>query len=220
MIAALASLDAAAASAETRGTLRAGMMSLELQSSADTPLFGGQIDRAITRYNAAIAAYDQATGATMQRIDASDLRVAETLFLVAPGIEVGGRHYFFRLEAPLGLAADLRSVGVGLYPINLQAQPGKSLAVYVSAGGTASWLDRPGPGDVGGLVAIRGAAGVRIARRLLVEVGYSAFALGGTVNRDQLESMTVTADAMQHPDHVVAAGEARGLFDVSAGIAF
>jgi hypothetical protein len=156
----------------------------------------------------------------MSRIDEGDLALRETLLVLAPGLEVGGRRYFFRIEAPIGLGADLRSIGVGVYPLNLQAKPHRELAAYVSVGGTASWLDRPGPGDVGGLVAVRAAAGVRIASRFLVELGYSAFALGGNVNQERLESMSVTAEDMQHPDKVVAAGEASGLFDVSVGVTF
>ncbi|HWU90950.1 MAG TPA: hypothetical protein VN253_26975, partial [Kofleriaceae bacterium] len=164
--------------------------------------------------------YDRASGATTARIDASDLAVTETLVVVAPGIEVGGRHYFFRLEAPIGYAADLRSFGVGLYPLNLQARLHRGLTAYVSAGGTASWLDRPGPGDVGGLVAVRAAAGARIASHFLFEIGYSAFALGGNVNNQRLESMSLTVDDMRHPSQVLAAGEERGLVDISLGVTY
>jgi hypothetical protein len=220
LVAALASLDAAAAGAETRGALRVGLMTLDLESSSETPVFGDDVDRAVDRYNTAVAAYDRASGATTERIDASDLGVSETLFLIAPGIELGTRHYFFRLEAPIGLSADLRSLGVGVYPLNFQAKLRRDLAAYVSGGGTASWLDRPGPGDKGGLVAIRAAAGVRFASRFLIELGYSAFALGGNVNNEKLEGMSITAEDMQHPEQVLAAGEARGLFDVSLGVTF
>jgi hypothetical protein len=221
LVATLASLHATAAGAEARGALRVGMMTLELESSSETPLFGDQVGRAVDRYNTAVAAYERVSGQPMERIAADDLGVSETLLVLAPGIELGGGGpYFFRLEAPIGLSADLRSIGVGVYPLNLQAKLHPKLAGYVSVGGTASWLDRPGPGDVGGLVAIRAAAGVRIASRFLVELGYSAFALGGNVNQERLESMAVTAEDMQHPDKVVAAGEARGLFDVSVGVTF
>ena len=216
----LAILPAAAAGAETRGTLRFGAMALELRSSSETPVFGDQVDRAVDRYNAAAAARDRALGGTTERIDANDLGVSETLFVATPGIELGGRHYFFRLEAPLGFSADLRSIGVGIYPLNLQARLRRGLTAYVSAGGTASWLDRPGPGDVGGLVMLRAAAGVRIASRLVMELGYGAFAIGGTVNRDRLEDMSTIPEPGMQPDDVISAGEARGLVDVSLGVTF
>src|SRR5690606_699714 len=108
------------------------------------------------------------------------------------------------------------SIGLGVYPLNVQARPRRDLAVYASAGGTASWLDRPGSGDVGGLVAIRAAAGVRIADRFVIELGYSAFALGGTVNNDRLEGMSITDEDLQlvRPEEVISAGEARGLIDL------
>lgn len=220
LVTALVGLHTAEASAETRGTLRFGMMTLDLQSSPDTPLFGDDVSRAVDKYNTAVAAYDRATGTQTERIDAHDLGVAETLFMISPGIELGAGHYFFRLEAPIGLSSDLRSIGAGLYPLNLQAKLRRELAAYVSMGGTASWLDRPGPGDVGGLLAVRAAAGVRIARYFMLELGYSAFALGGTVNSDRLESMAFTAEDMQHPDKVIAAGESSGMFDVALGLAF
>ncbi|HWO25652.1 MAG TPA: hypothetical protein VNO30_43230 [Kofleriaceae bacterium] len=220
LAAALASLHATAAGAETRGALRLGLMTLDLQSSPDTPVFGEQVGQAVDRYNTAAAAYERASGQTVERIQADDLGVTETLFMISPGIEVGAQHYFFRLEAPIGLSSDLRSLGLGVYPLNLQMKPRRDVAAYLSAGGTASWLDRPGPGDVGGLIAARAAIGARIASRFLVEVGYSAFALGGNVNQDKLESMAVTAEDMAHPEKVVGGGEARGLFDVSFGVAF
>jgi hypothetical protein len=220
LVAALASLHATAAAAETRGALRIGMMTLDLESSAETPLFGEQVGKAVDRYNTAAAAYERVSGQTVERIGADDLGVTETLFMISPGLELGAGHYFFRLEAPIGLSSDLRSLGVGMYPLNLQVKPRRDVAAYVSAGGTASWLDRPGPGDVGGLIAVRAAIGTRIASRYLIEVGYSAFAIGGNVNQDKLESMAVTAEDMEHPEKVVGAGEARGLFDVSVGVAF
>jgi len=220
--AALSSLPAAAAQAETRGALRVGMMTLELESSSETPLFGAEVNRAVDRYNTAAAAYDRASGGTTARIDAGDLGVSETLLMIAPGLELGGGgRYFFRLEAPIGLSSDLRSFGLGIYPLNLQAHPHRKLAAYVSAGGTASWLDRPGAGDVGGLIAVRAAAGVRVASRVVVELGYSAFAIGGTVNRDRLEAMELPRDPeLVEPEDVVSAGEARGLVDLSLGVTF
>jgi hypothetical protein len=185
-------------------------------------VFGDQVDRAVDRYNAAAAAHDAASGATTARIDTNDLGVAETLFVATPGLEVGGGRYFFRLEAPIGLSGDLRSVGLGLYPLNLQARLRRGLAAYVSAGGTASWLDRPGAGDVGGLVMLRAAAGVRVAHRFVLELGYGAFALGGTVNRDRLDDMSIPAQGMLpvRPEEVLSAGEARGLVDFSLGVTF
>lgn len=220
LVAALVSLPTAAARAETRGTFRVGFLTLDLESSPDTPLFGADVSRVVEKYNTAVAAYDRATGATTERIDAHDLSVSETLVMLSPGVELGAGHYFFRLETPIGLSADLRSIGAGVYPINFQAKPRRDLAVYVSAGGTASWLDRPGPGDMGGLVALRAAAGVRLASHFLLELGYSAFALGGNVNSQRLESMTLTAEDMQHPERVVAAGEARGILDLALGLAY
>ncbi len=186
---------AGSASAETRGTLRLGVLPLDLESSSDTPLFGEQVDRAVTGYNAAAAAFDRRNGGTTARIDAGDLGVAETLAMITPGLETGVGHYLFRIEAPIGLGSDLRSFGLGIYPIGVQARVRRDVDLYASAGGTASWLDRPGAGDVGGLLTLRVAIGARFANRVVVELGYSAFALGGTVNNERLEQMML-GDAM------------------------
>lgn len=210
---------AGSASAETRGTLRIGVLPLELRSSSDTPLFGARVDRAVTEYNQAAAAFDRRTGTTTARISAGDLGVAETLVMISPGVEGSAGHYVFRIEAPIGIGDDLKSVGLGVYPIGVQGRVRKGVALYASAGGTASWLDRPGTGDVGGLLTVRGVIGARFANRVSAEVGYSAFALGGSVNNAKLEGM-MTGEALPEPATALSAGEARGLVDVSVGVSF
>jgi len=211
-------LLAGSASAETRGTLRVGLLPLDLESSSDTPLFGEQVDRAVTEYNAAARVFDRRTGTNTAPIDASDLGVSETLAMISPGIEAGSGHFLFRIEAPIGIGSDLKSIGLGLYPIGIQGRV-RDIAIYASAGGTASWLDRPGEGDKGGLLTVRAAIGARFSNHVVVELGYSAFALGGTVNNDKLEQMETEME-LPAPETVLSAGEARGLFDVSVGLAF
>ncbi len=214
-------LLAGTASAETRGTLRFGLLPLDLESSSNTPLFGEQVDEAVASYNAAATAIDRRTGSRTERIDAGDLGVAETLAMITPGLETGVGHYLFRLEAPIGIGSDLRSIGLGLYPLGVQGRVARDVALYASAGGTASWLDRTGDGDVGGLLTVRAALGARFANRWVIEVGYSAFALGGTVNTERLDRMTLVEEMqLPEPESVISAGEARGLFDVSAGVSF
>ena len=215
IVAALVIVSVADDDAAARGTLRFGILPLELEASSETPLFGGEVDRAIDRYNNAAATHDAMTGGNTDRIDTSDLRLDATLFVIAPGLEAGSGRYFFRIEAPIGLASELRSVGLGIYPLNLQGRLSRDTRAYLSTGGTASWLDRAGAGDVGGLVTLRAAVGVRF-RRVLVEVGYGAFVLGGSVNKDKLDS----PEMMQSPSEAIAAGEARGVFDASVGMTF
>jgi hypothetical protein len=208
------------AHADTRGTLRLGVMPLDLVSSSDTPLFGADVDRVVDRYNAAAAARDRMTGGTTARLDASDLGVTETLLVFAPGLELGSGAYFFRLEAPIGIADDMKSIGVAVYPVNLQVAVRRDAVLYVSAGGSASWLDREGSGDKGGLVSSRVAGGVRIADHIIVEVGYNAFVLGGSVNKQRLANMDAATTQGVEPDQVISAGEARGILDASVGLAF
>ncbi|MBL9015080.1 MAG: hypothetical protein JNL83_12935 [Myxococcales bacterium] len=217
---ALISASVRLAHADTRATVRLGMLPLELEASAETPLFGSSVDRMIDRYNDAAAAYDRVSGATTARIDTGDVGVSETLVIVAPGLELGaGGTYYFRVELPLGYADNLTSVGIGLYPINLQVSVRKNAALYLSLGGSASWLDRPGEGDLGALVTARAAGGLRVARHVMFEVGYNAYVLGGSYNDERLDAMM---DTMQlgEPRQVVSAGEARGIVDASLGVAF
>lgn len=222
VVVALGALDGAIARADTRGALRVGVMPLELVSSSDTPVFGDGVERVVDKYNSAAAAYDRMSGGTTERLDASDLGVAETLLVFAPGLELGsGGSYFFRLEGVLGVADEMTSIGVGVYPINVQVALRRSVAIYASAGGSASWLDRSGTGDIGGLVSARAAAGLRLARHLVIEVGYNAFVLGGSVNSERLADMA-DGNVMQfvQPTDVISAGEARGIVDASLGFAF
>jgi hypothetical protein len=219
VIVALVASDPKITHADTRGTFRLGVMPLELEASSDTPLFGGRVDSVVDGYNAAAEAHDRMTGATTARIDAGDLGVSETLLVFAPGFESGSGIYFFRMEAPIGVGDDLRSIGLGMYPLNLQAPVGRTAAIYGSAGASASWLDRVGPGDIGALVTLRAAIGARVAKHIMFEVGYNAYALGGNVNADRIADMAEMR-MLGEPDKAVSAGEARGIVDASVGFAF
>jgi len=214
---------AAHASADARAVLRVQVVPLQLDASSDTPLFGDRVDRAVAGYNRAAAAHDRATGDTTARIAATALGVDETLVVLAPGLEADVGHYLFRIEGLLGLGGDLRSYGLGLYPLGVQAQLDRGVTLYGSAGGTASWLDRPGGGDRGGLVTLRVAVGARFASYLVAELGYSPYAFGGTVNTARLEDMLPSLDAMTplpEPSSVISAGDSRGIFDVSLGFSY
>jgi hypothetical protein len=204
---------AGSAAADKRGTIRVGMLPLDLEASADTPLFGSQVQEAVDDFNAAAMAH----GASV-RADTSDVGIAATLYSIAPGIEIGDR-YVFRLEGVLGRAGDLTSYGVGVYPLGLQGKVARRVSLSANAGGTASWLDRDGEGDIGALVVARLAVGARIADRFLVELGYNAFVLGGTVNKTKLDDMR-NGEQAPELDSAIAAGEARGLVDVSVGLSF
>lgn len=212
----------ALAQADVRGMLRFGVLPLDLESSSDTPLFGDDIDRVVRDYNEAAAARDRVMGGQTRRISTRDLGLDETMFVLSPGIEAGGERVFFRLEAALGLGASLRSYGAGIYPLNFQLALGRQVTAYLSGGGTASVLDRADSSHRGGLVTVRAATGVRY-QQLAVEVGYSAFALGGIVDDSGLDRQLTREEIEQElptPVGRVEAGEARGLFDVSVGVAF
>lgn len=216
----LGAFTVTAARAEVRGVVRFGVLPIELEASADTPLFGDDIDDAVTAYNRAATAYDQRMGTSTPRVSASDLGVDETLVTFSPGFEIGGDIAFFRLEAQLGYGDELRSYGVGAYPLNLQTRFSRDLVGYVSAGGTVSKLDRDGA-DVGALVTARAAGGVRISERVVVEAGYGAFMIGGVVDRDGIDDYIASPDGPPpSPRDVVVAGEGKNVVDLSVGFAF
>lgn len=219
--AALLAAHVAPAHADVRGVFRIGVMPLDLEASRDTPLFGDDVDRAVRAYNVAAAAYDQRYGGTTEPIDAGDVGLSDTLLTFAPGFEAGGDVYFVRAEATVGVGDELRALGVGIYPLNLQAQFAPDVAAYISAGGSASWLDRSGSGDVGALVSLRAAGGVRVSERVVVEAGVGAFVIGGVLDLDEIEDYMPSANAPPpEPNTVVAAGEGSGVVDLSVGVVF
>ena len=220
----------ATALADHRGVIRFGVAPVDLAADADTPWFGGPVGDAVTAYNAAADAYNQAHGypdgspMATRAIGAGDLAVRTTMFTIAPAVEAGHPNAYVRVEALLGLADDLRSYGAGFYPLNLAARLHRTVTAYVSAGGTASWLDRPSTDDeIGVLLAGRAALGLRLGRHVTVEAGY-ANVLGGLFDRGRARSMQSYdprgGEPPPSPSDAIAGGEQRGLVDVSMGVAF
>lgn len=219
------------AHADARVVLRLGVEPLALEPSADTPYVGDHVAEAVTAYNTAVTAYNRAhgyaAGSVMASapIDRSALGLHATMVTFAPGLEAGGDHVRFRIEGLLGVADHVRAVGVGVYPIDL-ALPLRNGTIipYVVAGGTARWLDRSDiDGELGGLVTLRAAAGARIGRHVVVELGVGLFMLGGVYNGAELASMTSYdprgSAPPPAPDRAVAGGEQAGMVDVSFGFA-
>ncbi len=212
--------------------IRVGVAPVDLSVDSSTPYVGSRVDDAVGAYNLAAAAYNEAHGygpgspMATDAIGPGDLGVRATMLTVAPALEAGHENAYVRIEAVLGFADDLRSYGVGFYPFNLAARVrrGSSVVAYVSAGGSASWLDRPSTSDeIGMLLSARGALGLRLGSRFTLEAGY-ANALGGLVDRGRLRTMQEydpRGDAPPPtPSEAVAGGEQRGLVDLSLGVAF
>ena len=208
--------DLATAHADVRGMFRIGIEPLALDPSADTPFVGAHVDDAVSVYNAA------STMASAP-IDRTALGLHTTLVTLSPGLEVGGEHVMLRVEGLFGVSDHIRAIGAGLYPIDL-ALPlrGGTITPYLVAGGTLRWLDRSDTdGEVGGLVTLRAAAGTRIGRHAVVELGVGLFMLGGLYNHDELQSMSSYdprgSAPPPPPDRAVAGGVQSGMVDVSIG---
>lgn len=216
------------ARADARGVLRIGVLPLALEPSKDTPVLGGFFDDAVTAYNAASASYNRAHGLSAgdsmasAPIQRSALGVHDTMVTFAPGLEVGGEHAVFRLEALFGVSDTHRALGIGVYPLDLALPLRRgTITPYAAAGGTASWLDRTDvDGEVGALVTLRAAAGVRVGH-VSIEVGYGMFVVGGLVDSKQLHSMVHYDPSGAPPpaaDRAVAGGEQAGMVDVQLGV--
>jgi hypothetical protein len=205
-----------------RGVVRFGLLPVDLEASRDTPLFGDEIDRAVTSYNNAAAAYDQRFNTMTARADVSDLGTNDTLVTFAPGVEAGNSFAFVRAEAQLGLGDHLRSYGLGLYPLNLQTRVARRATAYLSAGGSASVLQSNDLADgVGALVTARAAGGVRISSRVTVEAGINAFMLGGIVDSAPYQDYRPAPNTPPPPpNQVVVAGEAHNTLDLNVGVVF
>jgi hypothetical protein len=215
--------------AEARGVLRVGVAPVVLTPESDTPYLGTRFDDAVRAYNAAADAYNRAHGfeagsaMSTERIDRGDLGVSTTMLTLAPALEAGERHLYMRLEVPLGFGADHRSYGLGFYPLNVAVPVRRgSLTPYLSAGGSVSWLDDTRiDGEFGLLLGARVAGGMRVGRRVTVEVGYNAYSIGGLVDTEQLDTMSSydpRGDAPPpHPETAIAGGEQSGAVDISLG---
>jgi hypothetical protein len=217
--------------ADVRGVFRLGVESLSLNPSDDMPLLGEHVDDAVTAYNIASAAYNRlhgySAGSPMAStpIDRTDLGLHTTLVTFAPGIELGGKHVMIRLEGLFGVSDRIRAIGFGAYPIDVSLPlRNGTIAPYLVAGGTLRWLGRSDTdGETGGLVTVRVAAGARIARHAIVELGLGLFSFGGLYNRDELQSMMrydPRGDRpLPSPDRAVSGGKQSGMVDVSIGFA-
>jgi hypothetical protein len=229
VIAALLAASSGIAQAEARIALRLGVEPLALEPSEDTPYVGEHVADAITAYNAASSAYNRAHGyaagspMASAPIDRSALGLRATLVTFAPGLEVGSEHVKLRFEGLLGIADRVRAYGVGLYPINLSLPLRRgTVTPHLAVGGTLRWLDRTDTdGETGGLVTVRVAAGARIGRHVVVELGVGLFMLGGLYNDAELKSMSSYdprgAAPPPDPDRVVSGGEQTGMVDISLG---
>jgi hypothetical protein len=222
-------IASATAGADVRGTLRVGVEPLSLAPSSSTPVLGGYFDEAVMAYDAASTAYNRAHGyaagsaQASPPLDRSALGIHADMLSFAPGIEIGGEHFRLRAEALLGFADSYRRIGVALYPLDIAIPLGRgTITPYVAAGGTASWLERT---DVstqsGALLSARAALGLRV-RRVTIEVGYSMLVVGGTVDTQQLHSMTMydprSSAPPPAPSKAFSGGEDTGMVDVSIGV--
>lgn len=208
---------------------RLGVEPLGLEPSDTTPFVGDHVNDAVTAYNAASAAYNRVhgypAGSAMAAapIDRSALGLHATLVTFAPGFEIGGEHVMFRFEGLVGISDHVRAIGAGVYPIDVQLPlRGGAITPYLVVGGTLRWLDRSDlDGETGGLVTVRAAAGARIGRHAVVELGVGLYMLGGLYNGDELRSMASYdprgSAPPPPPDRAASGGEQSGMIDISVG---
>src|SRR5262245_36743576 len=190
---------ASPARADVDPTWRAGAGSLDLSASSDTPILGGAFDDAITAYNGAARAYNQAHRLSAQSPGAAqprshdDIGLDETLVTLTPSLDVAAGYYRARFELPFGFGEGLRTLGLGIYPVGAAFAGERAKVVpFVLAGAATSYV--MDDSRSGGLIEARLAGGLRLGDRFTVEVGYRPYAAGGTVDRERIDTLMETYD--------------------------
>jgi hypothetical protein len=218
----------AMAHADVDVSLRAGAGSVDLAASSDTPFVGDRFDEVVEVYNGAATAYNRAHGygaSSPRRAPAEDhgaLDLDETLVTLAPGLDISASYYRGRFELPIGLGDDMRTVGLGLYPLGVAfARDGSSVVPFALAGSIVSYVTDGS--RTGGLFEVRLAAGVRIGQRITIELGVRPYAAGGTVDQERIDTLMETYDPRGSepppaPGEVVRGGTGAGAFDLAIGV--
>jgi hypothetical protein len=210
--------------------LRLGTTTLSLNAESDTPVLGSYFDRAAEAYALGASAYNAQHGAgSAPRMDESDMDLGAAMLLVTPQVEIGDGAYFVRLEAPFGFSSQVRTYGLGIYPLGLQVRLGNGGArAFLVSGATASYATFPGADEAhGALVTGRAAIGVRFASdehyAFTVELGYGLFAVGGVVDfaalRDVEDYDPRGMAPPPTPGSIAQGGEQSGMIDFSLGFA-
>ncbi len=217
----------AASRADVELSMHAGASTLELESSTETPLVGSKLDDAVDAYNGAALAYNRAHGhatgapgaAPMSTGD--DVGLAANLLVVTPALDVVMGPLRARLEVPVGFGDGLRTIGVGAYPLGLALRSRAAAAVpFVLAGGSVSHI--VDGGRRGAVFELRVVLGVRVGRRLSVELGVRPYVAGGAVDRGRLDTLMREYDprgaaAPPLPGAVVRGGVGQAL-DLTFGV--
>jgi hypothetical protein len=222
--------------------LRVGAASLDMSASPDTPLLGGWFGDAVTQYNEGADAYNAAHGYSAGDPNAAhqatrdDLRWRGDLVQITPSVRSGARGYYVQLDLPIGFGDGVRTVGAGIYPVNVGTPIGKNVLVRAGAGVALSWAWFAGvSGSAGGLAQGRLVLGAEVGGQngggIVVEIGYTVRALGAVVDRKTFAGLGTSpsgpakaaeliAAPMPAPGALLRGGEQSGMVDVAVGVTF
>jgi hypothetical protein len=115
------------------------------------------------------------------------LALDESLTTLTPTLHMGGAGYFCKLELPMGISSQLKTVGLALYPLDYgNFFPEVGLFPYLSAGGSANLalVRKQADGASGGGALFQGRAALGLKYRpvkmlsISVEGAYSPWELG------------------------------------------
>jgi len=172
--------------------------------AGDVPLVGKKLSDALTNANKMVDAYNAAQGTNRPHYAMDDLNLTARAVQITPSLHLGGDGMFFKLEAPIGVSSELKTYGLGIYPINIAIGiPGIDLYPYISAGGVGTWATSTSFTPTGGQKLVVDAKGLILEARvavgaklylvpmvpLSVEVGYSPYAAGGVVDTTRLNAL-------------------------------
>jgi hypothetical protein len=232
---AAAGLQTRSAKADEMGWIglgvRIGYVNPGLKADA-VPLLGKALQDKCKKANALIDTYNTATGSNVPHYVMSDLNLDSKMLQITPSLHLGGSGFFMKLEAPMAFSTELKTIGFGLYPINVGVHlETLSLFPYVSAGGVVSYATSTQFTPTGGSTIKVNAKGALIETRLAlglklflvdnlpisVELGYSPYAIGLVVDNNRPKPQSGVAQLPEHPG-AAARGGIGSAFNTVVGI--
>jgi hypothetical protein len=161
--------------------------------AANVPFVGSKLQDTFDKTNRSIDDYNTAHGTTRPHYVMGDLNLDSGMLQITPSLHLGGDGYFTKLELPIGLSSELKTIGFGCYPINYGWEFSElGLFPYASVGFVLSYATssefQPTGGSVikvdakGGMAEARLAVGLKYfaidSWPVSFEVGYSPYAVG------------------------------------------
>ncbi|MBN1961423.1 MAG: hypothetical protein JW841_10790 [Deltaproteobacteria bacterium] len=214
--------------------IRFGYKKINLKA-AKVPYAGDKLKEAFDNVNEKVDEYNQTNGTSQPHYLMKDLNLNTGMLQIIPSFHLGGDGYFTKLELPIGLSSEFKTIGFGCYPINYGWTIDEfNLFPYLSVGFALSYAYskkfEPTSGSTvnvnakGGLIETRAAVGIKYFGvdnwPISIEIGYSPYALGLVFDNNQklrIDSTNVL-DALPDNPGSIARGGAGWLLSALVGV--